>query len=122
MSTQQARQTRNELAPFFGNDSRADLFIKLFLPNLTTAINATDSASLATNFATAYDFMKAQNYDVKEPGTSDTDLHYDFTDFIVKLANFHRTVDKATGGGNALEQFRLTLNEDLAKDNSGSFN
>src|SRR5437868_6497748 len=97
MSTSQARQIRNELAPFFGNDSRADLFIKLFLPNFTTAINASDSASLSTNFATAYDVMKAQNYDVKEPVTSDTDLHADFSGFIVDTALFHRAVDQNIG-------------------------
>ena len=112
MSRSEARQTRHELAPFFGNDGRADLFIKLFLSNYNASINEANAAELA-NKSMAYDVMKAQNYEVNQPGTSDTDLHSDFTDFIVDTALFHRTLDVTSGAGNALENFRQTLHTNL---------
>jgi hypothetical protein len=108
MSTPEGRQTRHELAPFFGNDGRADLFIKLFLPNFNESINEREPTSLSTDHTMAYDIMRAQNYDAssKPAGMDDNDLHYDFTDFIIQTALFHRLIDTPTGAGNA----KTTLN------------
>ena len=69
----------------------------------------------------AYDVMKAQNYEVKQPGTSDTDLHSDFTDFIVDTALFHRALDVTSGAGNALQNFRRTLHTALANPGLDTF-
>ena len=114
MSRSQVRQTRHELAPFFGNDGRADLFIKLFLQNNNVSINEANAADLSNvNLSTAYDIMKAQNYEAKQLGSSDTDLQSDFTDFIIDTALFHRALDVTTGAGNALQNFRQTLHTEL---------
>lgn len=96
-----AEVTRDELAPFFGNDGRARLFIRTFLDgNYESSINEANPSDLRNN-SLALNVMRCANYEssAKLPDMSDNDVHYEFTDFLVQTALFHRGVDKATGIG-----------------------
>ncbi|AYV80907.1 MAG: hypothetical protein Harvfovirus10_5 [Harvfovirus sp.] len=89
------RQTRHELAPFFGNHGGAELFIKLFIEptvNYETAINGADANSIINNNPYAYQFLKAESYGRKDPA-SDNDIHSQVVDFLAEVAKFHRTID-----------------------------
>ena len=100
MSSLQVTKTTNrqELLPFFNNDGCANLFIKLFVPAPAAnySINETSVSDLYTTHQIAYDIMIAKNYDNKPPEMSNNDIHPDFTDFIIRTALFHRSVDKVT--------------------------
>lgn len=91
------RQTRHELAPFFGNHGGAELFIKLFIEptganGYERSINETDAESIINN-QYASQFMKAESYGRRDP-ISDNDVHPQFTDFLIQTALFHRAIDE----------------------------
>ena len=97
MSRLQVTKMRHELLPFFGNDGCAELFIKFFIDpsNGTNSINETAALDILKNNLASYELMIARDYVTnKGQGISDKDIHPDFTDFIVRTALFHRSVDK----------------------------
>jgi hypothetical protein len=108
------RQTRQEIAPFFGSHGGAELFTKLFIenaPGYSRSINEGDPASIA-NFQHSFNLMKAEDYNRKEPGMSNNDVHWDFTDFIINSALFLRSIDQPTGRGAVNpEELRTTINQ-----------
>jgi hypothetical protein len=110
--------SRNELSEFFGEHGGSRLFTKLFIEptNFTTSINAEATPdSIATTNQTAYDMMLNESYDdyTKPKGSSNNDLHYQFTDFIIELALFHREIDKPTGIGQLVADFLKKIPEVL---------
>jgi len=91
--------SRHELTPFFGNDGRTDLFIKLFIepvPDLISSINETNPSTIR-QYSRALDIMMAENYKVKTSDMRNNDIHNDFTDFIINTALFHKSIDNKTG-------------------------
>lgn len=108
MSSSMTRAARHELAPFFGNDGRADLFIKLFWKNMDAPINTTATKIYENELSSALSFMRAKEYTSQSQSQAknetgydmnDDDVHYDFTDFIINTALFHRALDQPTGVG-----------------------
>lgn len=106
------RQTRHEIAPFFGSHGGAELFIKLFIetaPGYLQSVNETDPTNIV-NYPHAYSLMRAEDYNRKEIGMSNNDVHYEFTDFIIQTALLFRSIDQPTGRGAVrLEDFRTFL-------------
>lgn len=102
MSDRQAlRQTRLELAPFFGNHPGAQIMIKLFIEPTGTfdaSINESNPANL-TAVPHALAAMKAESYTDKDPRMSNNDVHWQFTDFWIQTGLFHKEIDPATGTG-----------------------
>lgn len=72
-------------------DQRGNFFSKLFIKNLSNAINENPADILA--HPAALRVMTSLDYEVKAPGMRDNDIHYEFTDFIIKTALFHRKID-----------------------------
>lgn len=100
------RDARNVLSPFFGNDRRADLFIKLFWSDKLNSINQTNPEDItskdAVNFMRSAQFLsdtKKDAYTATTLNMEDDDVHYQFTDFIINVANFHRLLDTVSGLG-----------------------
>lgn len=76
-----------EKVPFFGGDGRGELFSNVFNQL------ATDQTQLGS-FET--DLMFAKHYENKLPGMDNTDIHYEFTDFIITTALYHRSIDRSS--------------------------
>lgn len=86
------------------NDIRGNLFSKAaYVEDFTPMEDF--GGSLLENIMTARDYEK------KEPGMFDTDVHYEFTDLIVKTAFFHKEIDKSSETGSRTEQIRKTLGD-----------
>jgi len=121
MSGYQNRSVRHELEPFFGNDGRANLFIKLFIDNVSgnESINENDPDSILNN-SFAYQIMVAKDYDANSKnGVRDDDIHTDFINFIGDTGKFHGTVDfeGKNGRGIADPASQLLFNEVYSKWN-----
>lgn len=84
---------RNDLSPFFGNDGRAELFIKLFLVNFNKSINEDNPDSIVDGAPFAYNLMRSMNYENKMSEMDDNDVHTDFSDFIFNTGSFHRLIN-----------------------------
>jgi hypothetical protein len=79
--------------PFFGGDGRSRLFTKMFISGDGTAVNF-------KKYPDALDVMKAENHsDRAKIGADETDIHPDFTNFIVQTALFHKEIDNANSSG-----------------------
>jgi hypothetical protein len=92
MSTSQVTgQTKQDFSQLLPPQEGTEQFIKLFVDPTDgkKSINEDDPANIV-NFPDAYKFMKAEDYNKKEPGMKDNDVHYEFTDFIINLALFQR--------------------------------
>ena len=91
-----SNETRHELLPFFGNDGRAALFIKLFLENtdLIDSINENKPDTIR-NYPYALDIILAENYRNKRSEMRNNDVHNDFTDFLIDIALFHKMIERA---------------------------
>ena len=85
-------------------DIRGYIYSKQFLVgNSAISVNQTNADSIIGT--AAYDIMRAANYDRKDQAR-DNDVHWEFTDFVIKTALFHRKIDAPTGAGNRLELVR----------------
>lgn len=118
------KNLRNELLPFFGNDGRAKLFIKIFIEptNFEQSINEDNPESIVNN-SLAMNVMTSEGYETafKEVGMSNRSLHYEFVDFIVQTALFHKSIDPMTGFGYAKAEFMRQLFEKFTdRGNAGS--
>lgn len=83
------------------NDMRGNLF--------TRALEKCQSKSPDT-CTLINDIARASSYeDYCRKGMSDIDIHYQFVDFIVKSALYHREIDKPFGAGNRVEQAKTTI-------------
>lgn len=90
-------QFEQELAPFFGNDGRSRLFTTIFIEptNYDNAINDPDAESIVNN-TLATDVMLAEKHENLDTGMNFRDVHYDFTDFLIQVGLFHRSIDEIT--------------------------
>lgn len=88
--------TYDERRYLFTNDTdrRANLFTKA-LEECTAKDLSKDNCSLLRDIALSKNYLDAY----KAPGMRDQDIHYEFTDFIVKSALFHRKIDRELSGG-----------------------
>ena len=93
------RQTRQEIASFLGNQGGAELFTKLFIetsPGYFSSVNDNDAKNIV-NFPHAYNLMKAEDYNNKDSGMSNNDVHWEFTDQIINYALYLKLIDTPTG-------------------------
>jgi len=76
---------------FFSNDGdqRGQAYAALFIHG-ANAVNQTQSI---LNFPEAYNLMISREYETKAPGMRDIDVHYEFTDFVIKTALYHKLID-----------------------------
>ena len=91
--------SKGSLKAEFLGDGRGRLFTNLFAKNLNAAVNHGNSDSILNT--PAYDVMVARNYTERKVPMNDNDIHYEFTDFIVNAALFHRELDKPTSASGA---------------------
>lgn len=91
-----------EKEAFFGGDGRSRLFTAFFFPqkNYREVLNNNDARSIVGT--PAWDIMTAGNHE-DSTGMNPTDIHPDFTDFIVQTALYHRELDKSTRSGTILD-------------------
>lgn len=77
------------------DDTRGNVFTKLFIDKalMGMAINQGQSDDIALSSPEAYNFMIAKYYDTKKSDMADNDIHYEFTDFIIETALYHRKVN-----------------------------
>lgn len=93
-------------------DQRGNFFSKLFITNLAQAINEANAADIR-NHPAALRIMISQEYEIKDLTAAvpmrDNDIHWEFTDFIIKTALFHRKIDpNAIARGAAVGYTTLT--------------
>lgn len=101
-----------EKEAFFGGDGRSRLFTKLFFPygNYNQVLNNNDADSIVGT--DAWGIMSAENHE-DNSGMNNTDIHPDFTDFIVQTALFHKEIDKSTRSGTLLEPLTQSINQSV---------
>mgnify|MGYP001314957855 CR=1 FL=1 len=102
-----SNESRHELTSFFGNDGRAELFIKLFIepvPDLISSINDEDPNKIR-DYPRALNIMRAEDYKIKDPNMRNEDIHNDFTDFIISTALFHKLIEKKDGSDPNAKKF-----------------
>ncbi|CAH6421678.1 Hypothetical protein KVN_LOCUS408 [uncultured virus] len=93
------------------NDLRGNLFSKLAFDS---AFNSKNEASPLSNAGDLlYDLMRSQHYEKKDPSLDirHNDVHYEFTDFIVNTALYHKELDKSSEIGTRYEQVRQSLKQ-----------
>ena len=81
------------------------------------ACNTLDNLDAVTKLP-LYQLMLVKNYDssTKEAGASDTDLHQDFTDFVIGVGRWHALIDKlsgASGAGAVLNEYKTQIHRIL---------
>ena len=100
-------EKRYELHPFFGNDGRADLFIKIFLQNndFYGSINDLNPKDIENN-SDAISIMMSGNYSkgYKPANMEDNDIHYDFTDFLIQTGLFHKKMENKSNNYKSNEE------------------
>jgi len=99
-------------------DSRANLFTKALelCPQ-----RKLDECSLLNDIA------RAKNYEnTYKQGMNDNDIHWQFVDFIVKSALYHRNIDESTTSGTRLADINKVLDIQLplitGEDSTGNYN
>jgi len=80
-------------------DSRGYLYSKQFLVGHGASINEANPDEIVGK--DAYSLMAAADYQTKDRAF-DQDVHWEFTDFVIKTALFHREIDQSTRIGNKL--------------------
>lgn len=106
------RSLADSIEPFFGFDKRAVHFLNstYFHSNYTECCNSQAYPDgLVKNMASLVMFQ--ENYNTRDTGASNHDIHHEYTDFIVKTALFHRQIDKSTLAGSGLVKFREAFTE-----------
>lgn len=98
----------NEKTPFF-NDECGELYVKAFYQgeHFGIAINENNANDIFDKLAG--DLMMAVNYTNKTPEMHTNDVHWEFTDFIVKTALWHKELDKSTEVGTLLDPIRKAV-------------
>lgn len=86
-----------QLMPFFGYDGRGTQFVNLNYKgiNYESPINNIKYPDTIRG-EPLFQIMIAKNYDNKTDDQLSTDIHQEFTDFIINLALTHRNIDKPT--------------------------
>ncbi len=97
-----------------GDDIRGNLFSK---SAYTQGFGAIDMSKEGEGKLLS-DIMFAKNYDNKETGMRDNDIHWEFVDMVVKAAYYHRELDKPTETGSALGNVRQEIEEITAQDST----
>lgn len=109
MSEQNFNQS---MKPFCGNSNATGMFIEANYPggNYTSSLNSEANPEIISG-SVVEGLMFAKNYrkDKREAGMKDDDIHYQYVDFIVRTALFHRELDKSTTRGSSLEGLRKAI-------------
>ena len=70
---------------------------------LTEGFNLKDPNLNPENFA---DMMISFNYNNKQIGANDNDIHYEFTQFVIDMAKYHSELDPFTGQRFNIQEFK----------------
>ncbi len=99
------------IEPFFGFDKRALHFFNsnYFSSNYESCVNS--EAHPESLFGTRAQYvMRAENYNpVKGYDPKDNDVHFQYTDFVVKTALFHREIDRSSLMGSGMIKFKKSF-------------
>lgn len=98
------------IEPFFGFDKKALLFFNSNYYNSNYGHESTPSEA-ALFFQQPQKFvMSVENFaDSKTKGMANSDIHYEYVDFIVKTALFHREIDLSATVGSGMSKLEETF-------------
>jgi hypothetical protein len=99
-----------------GDDGRARLFFQNFVAgDFVTSVNEGNAVDIVKDNRLAGEIMKTGSYEsyAKEQGMSHDDVHYEFTDFVVNTALFHRSIDQSTLSGTVKGNLVVSLEQQI---------
>lgn len=123
MMSGEQRNLEESLKPFFGNSNGSLHFFNsnYFHSNYENAVNTKEQAdSLFGTPVEAIMFGKYYNKNVNKADVKPEDIHYQYIDFIVKTALYHREIDRSTLMGSEMIKFKDSFRQtiDMALDQS----
>lgn len=93
---------------FLFNDGRGNLFSKVYFKDPYN--NPTNQEADDIIGSTEYNIMTSEYYTKKQAQMNNNDIHYEFTDLIIKAALLHRNLDKSSEIGTRLNSARTAIN------------
>jgi hypothetical protein len=102
---------KDSLMPFFGESEKALLFFNANYESsdYSNPINTKAQPDEIVG-KKIFEMMLAKNYSL-ENGMSENDIHYEFTDFIVRTALLHKEFDRSTGVNPAAQKMKASFDD-----------